>query len=163
MITCRTFWIAAVASRRTPGFLTERAWLVTNGLGRYASERFLKESGYQGNGMKKARLRLTNEFAVVLGNRKSQAAEMVLGGGDKEGDSHNRHRGADQWLYVVSGTGIAIVNGKRYRMTPRSLLLIEHGDEHEIRQTGREPLRTVNIYVPPAYSANGDPLPRGRR
>ena len=113
--------------------------------------------------MKKAKLRLTNDFAVVLGNRKSQAAEMVLRGGDKEGDSHNRHRGADQWLYVVSGGGVAIVNGTRHRIAARSLLLIEHGDEHEVRQTGKEPLRTLNIYVPPAYSANGDPLPRGRR
>ena len=113
--------------------------------------------------MKKAKLRLTNEFAVVLGNRKSQAAEMVLRGGDQEGDSHNRHRGADQWLYVVSGGGVAIVNGTRHRIAARYLLLIEHGDEHEVRQTGKGPLRTLNIYVPPAYSSNGDPLPRGRR
>ena len=113
--------------------------------------------------MKKTKLTLTKDFAVVLGNRKSQAAEMVLRGGDKEGDSHNRHRGADQWLYVVSGGGVAIVNGTRHRITARSLLLIEHGDEHEVRQTGKQPLRTLNVYVPPAYSANGDPLPRGRR
>ena len=29
-------------------------------------------------------------------------------------------------------------------------MLIEHGDEHEIRNTGRTLLRTLNIYVPPA-------------
>jgi len=113
--------------------------------------------------MKKTKLRLAKDFGIVLGNRKSQAAEMVLHAGDKEGDSRNRHRGADQWLYVVSGNGVAIVNGDRHRIAPRSLILIEHGDEHEIRQTGKQPLRTVNIYVPPAYLQSGDPLPRGRR
>ena len=64
--------------------------------------------------MKKAKLRLTKVFVVVLGNRKAQAAEMVLRRGDKEGDSHNRHRGADQWLFVVSGDGVVIVNGTRH-------------------------------------------------
>ena len=112
--------------------------------------------------MKKAKLRLTNEFAVVLGNRKSQAAEMVLRRGDREGDSHNRHRSADQWLYVVSGTGIAIVNGSRHRITARSLLLIEHGDEHQIRQSGSEPLRTLYLLAPGVFR-EGDPLPSGRR
>ena len=112
--------------------------------------------------MKKAKLRL-NEFAVMLGTRTSQAAEMVLRRTDQEGDARNRHQRADQWRYVVSGAGVAVVNGTRHRISARSLLLIERGDEHEIRQTGREPLRTLNLYVPPAYSTNDDPLPRGRR
>jgi oxalate decarboxylase/phosphoglucose isomerase-like protein (cupin superfamily) len=42
-------------------------------------------------------------------------------------------------------------------------MLIEHGDEHEIRNTGDDNLVTLNIYVPPAYDKAGDPLPRGRR
>jgi mannose-6-phosphate isomerase-like protein (cupin superfamily) len=42
------------------------------------------------------------------------------------------------------------------------VLLIERGDTHEIRNTGRQPLRTLNVYVPPAYTKGGDPLPRGR-
>jgi hypothetical protein len=42
-------------------------------------------------------------------------------------------------------------------------LLIERGDEHEIRNTGKEALRTINFYVPPAYSANAEALARGRR
>jgi oxalate decarboxylase/phosphoglucose isomerase-like protein (cupin superfamily) len=44
----------------------------------------------------------------------------------------------------------------------RTLLLIERGEAHEIRNTGRRPLRMLNFYIPPAYRANGDPLPRGR-
>ena|SRR5438067_10296305 len=112
--------------------------------------------------MKHKSLRFGQGFRVAAGNRRSQAAEMVLAPGDSEGGPDNRHRGSDQWLYVVSGTGRAAVAGKHYRLRPGQLLLIERGDTHEIRNTGRVPLRTVNVYVPPAYTKSGDPLPRGR-
>jgi mannose-6-phosphate isomerase-like protein (cupin superfamily) len=75
--------------------------------------------------MKRKRLRLGKGFRVALGNRRSQAAEMVLPPGDAEGDSRNRHRGADQWLFVVSGTGTATINGKRYPLRGGVLVLIE--------------------------------------
>jgi hypothetical protein len=42
-------------------------------------------------------------------------------------------------------------------------LLIEHKDEHEITATGREPLRTLNFYVPRAYTKSGDELPAAKR
>jgi oxalate decarboxylase/phosphoglucose isomerase-like protein (cupin superfamily) len=41
-------------------------------------------------------------------------------------------------------------------------VLIERGDTHEIRNTGRTPLRTLNFYVPPAYTSDGDELPVGK-
>ena len=41
-------------------------------------------------------------------------------------------------------------------------LLIRRGDVHEIRDTGKEPLKTLNVYVPPAYTPEGDELPAGK-
>jgi mannose-6-phosphate isomerase-like protein (cupin superfamily) len=113
--------------------------------------------------VKKKALRFGRGFRVVLGNRRSQAAEMVLPPGKAEGDSDNRHRGADQWLFVESGTGVATVNERRYALKPGTLLLIEKGDEHKILNNSRGLLRTLNFYVPPAYDAEGDELPRGHR
>jgi mannose-6-phosphate isomerase-like protein (cupin superfamily) len=113
--------------------------------------------------MKKKKLRFGEGFRVGPGNRRAQAAEMVIPPGDAEGDPSNRHRGADQWLFVVAGQGSALVNGRRHRLGPGSLLLIEAGDRHEVRNTGRTLLRTLNIYVPPAYDRRGNELPRGRR
>jgi hypothetical protein len=40
--------------------------------------------------------------------------------------------------------------------------LIEHGDLHEIRNTGRALLKTLNFYVPPAYDAEGNELRAGK-
>jgi mannose-6-phosphate isomerase-like protein (cupin superfamily) len=113
--------------------------------------------------MKRTQLRLRPGFRVVLGNRRAQAAEMTIPPGKAEGDPRNRHRGADQWLFVVAGTGRALVNGRRYPLRAGSLLLIEHGDRHEVRNTGRAPLRTLNLYVPPAYRQDGEELPAGQR
>ena len=88
---------------------------------------------------------------------------MVLAPGDAEGGADNRHRGADQWLFVVSGSGEAIVNGRRYALAAGSLVFIQRRERHQVRNTGRGLLRTLNFYVPPAYKANGDPRPRGRK
>jgi len=113
--------------------------------------------------MKHAQLRLQSNFKVVLGSRRSQADEMVLLPGESEGGPDNRHRGADQWLFVVSGTGQAIVNRRRYRLRAGTLLLIEHGDMHEIENTGRERLVTLNFYVPPAHTSTGEELQAGKK
>jgi mannose-6-phosphate isomerase-like protein (cupin superfamily) len=113
--------------------------------------------------MKRKRLRFGRGFRVAMGNRRSQAAQMVLAPGKSEGDPGNRHKGADQWLFVVSGTGRATVNRRRYALGPGTLLLIERGDEHEIRNTGRGLLKTLNFYVPPAYRSDEAELPAGKR
>ncbi len=107
-------------------------------------------------------LRFGAGFSVALGNARGQAATMVIAPGDCEGGPDNRHRGADQWLYVVSGTGVAVLGGRAHRLTAGSIVLIERGTTHEIRNTGRTPLKTLNVYVPPAYRSDGEELPRGR-
>ena len=113
--------------------------------------------------MRKKHLRFGRGFRVAMSNRRAQVAEMVLEPGKSEGDPGNKHRGADQWLFVVSGTGVAIVNDRRHPLKPGSMMLIEKGDRHEVKATGREPMRTLNFYTPPAYDSEGDELPPGKR
>jgi mannose-6-phosphate isomerase-like protein (cupin superfamily) len=112
--------------------------------------------------MRRKHLRFGEGFRVIFGNARAQAAEMVIPPGDAEGDPRNRHRGADQWLFVVSGRGRAWVNGRRHPLRAGALLLIERGDRHEIRNTGRALLRTLNFYAPPAYTKKGNELPAGK-
>jgi mannose-6-phosphate isomerase-like protein (cupin superfamily) len=112
--------------------------------------------------VKRKQLRFGRGFRVAIGNRRSQAAEMVISPGKAEGDPDNRHRGADQWLYVLSGSGVATVNDKRYPLRAGSLMLIERGDRHEVRNTGRGLMKTLNFYVPPAYDSEENELPAGK-
>jgi mannose-6-phosphate isomerase-like protein (cupin superfamily) len=62
----------------------------------------------------------------------------------------------------VSGTGVAVVEGARVRLRAGTLLLVRRRERHEVRNTGRTPLRTLNFYSPPAYRADGEPRPAGR-
>jgi mannose-6-phosphate isomerase-like protein (cupin superfamily) len=107
-------------------------------------------------------LRFGKGFSVALSNQRGQAATMVIAPGDCEGGPRNRHRGADQWLYVPSGKGSATVGRQEHALKSGALLLIQKGTTHEIRNTGSTPLKTLNFYVPPAYSKDGTELPRGR-
>ena len=112
--------------------------------------------------MRRKTLRFGHGFRVAHTAAGLQAAEMVIAPGGAEGGPDNRHRGADQWLFVVSGTGLARVEGERIPLKAGVLLLIKRRERHEIRNTGRTPLRTLNFYRPPAYDADGEPLAAGR-
>jgi mannose-6-phosphate isomerase-like protein (cupin superfamily) len=113
--------------------------------------------------MQRKHVRFGRGFRVLMGNRRVQAASMTIAPGGKEGGPGNRHRGADQWLFVVEGKGRAFIKGQSLPLNPGTLLLIAHGDRHEIRNTGRALLKTLNFYSPPAYTAAGHELPAGRR
>ena len=71
--------------------------------------------------------------------------------------------GADQWLFVVSGSGAAKINGREIDLGAGMMVLIERGDTHEIRNTGQSLLKTVSVYVPPAYRDEETELPAGKR
>jgi mannose-6-phosphate isomerase-like protein (cupin superfamily) len=112
--------------------------------------------------MQHKHLQFGHGFRVVLGDDHSQAAQMALAPGESEGGPDNRHRGADQWLYVVAGTGVAVVEDERIELREGTLVLIERGERHEVRNTGETPLKTLNVYVPPANTEAGEELPAGK-
>jgi len=113
--------------------------------------------------MRHASLDFNEPFKVLFELRQVQAAVMCVAAGDKEGGPDNRHRGADQWLYVVAGQGVALVGGIEKPLAPGDLLVIEQGEKHEIRNKSGEPLQLLTWYHPPAYTANGEPLPAGEK
>jgi mannose-6-phosphate isomerase-like protein (cupin superfamily) len=90
---------------------------------------------------------------------------MTLAPGEaSEDEPANEHPLCEQWMFVVSGRGQAIVRRKGGRLqtvclSPGSLLVVLKREPHQIKNTGAEPLRTINLYVPPAYGRDGEPLP----
>ena len=99
-------------------------------------------------------------FDVLTATRSAQAAMMTLRPGQSTSDEpENEHPRAEQWLFVVRGTGRAVVGGRRVMLKAGSLLLIEKGEPHLITNTGRKPLVTLNLYCPPAYTAGGEVKP----
>ena len=102
-------------------------------------------------------------FRVLASSNAAQAAMMVLNPGQSTGEKQNEHPRSEQWLYVVSGTGRARVGRRSVKLKAGSLLLVEQNEEHQVENTGRtKPLVTLNFYVPPAYTPQGDVRPRAK-
>jgi mannose-6-phosphate isomerase-like protein (cupin superfamily) len=98
-------------------------------------------------------------FAVLARTRNAQAATMTLApGATSDEDSANEHAWAEQWLYVVSGSGTARIGKRTVRLREGSLLLIAKREPHKIRAGRRSRLVTFNVYVPPASDGSGEPL-----
>lgn len=100
--------------------------------------------------MKHVEVRVKPGFNVLAETKQSQAATMAIKPGDSEGGPENKHH-ADQWLYVMSGEGEAVVEGQTVELFEGTLLLIAAGETHEIKNNSEETLRTLNIYAPPEF------------
>ena len=101
--------------------------------------------------MRRTHLAFDRFFDVRLTTDDAQAAEMTLEPGQSTGGPDNAHADSDQWLYVVSGSGRAVVEGETVRLDSGDLVVVEAGETHEIENDGNEPLQTLNLYVPPDY------------
>ena len=96
-------------------------------------------------------------FTILASTTTAQAAMMTLKPGQSSSDEpENEHPRCEQWLFVLRGTGRAVVGKRRVALKEDSLLLIEKGEAHQITNTGRSPLVTLNFYAPPAYTKAGE-------
>ena len=109
------------------------------------------------------------QFDVMAKTRALQVAMMTLrGDACSDDEPNNEHPRSEQWLFVLAGRGTAIViprGGRRrtLKLKAGDLLLIEHGELHQIKNSGRGSLRTINFYAPPAYKPDGSVRPAARR
>jgi mannose-6-phosphate isomerase-like protein (cupin superfamily) len=99
--------------------------------------------------MERTHLDFDRYFSVVMETDDAQAAEMTVEPGRAVGGPDNYHTESDQWLFVVSGTGVATVDGEDQRLQAGDLIRIEAGERHGIENDGEEPLETLNFYTPP--------------
>lgn len=105
-----------------------------------------------------------SKFNILFATRNAQAAMMTLRpGGTSEDEPGNEHRRSEQWMFVIEGSGEAVIGKRpgalrRAKFAKNSLLLIEKGELHQIKNTGKKSLVTLNFYAPPAYDKDGEPL-----
>ena len=99
--------------------------------------------------MERTHLDFDRYFEVVMQTDEAQAAEMTIAPGRTVGGPDNYHRESDQWLFVVSGTGVATIDGAAERLDAGDLLRVAAGERLGIENDGDAPLETVNFYTPP--------------
>ncbi len=104
------------------------------------------------------------KFNLLANTRELQAAMMTLKpGGTSDDEPSNEHARSEQWLFVISGSGEVRIGKERskvrtVKIDANSLLIIEKGELHQVRNTGKRPMRTINFYAPPAYDENEEPI-----
>jgi mannose-6-phosphate isomerase-like protein (cupin superfamily) len=109
------------------------------------------------------------KFNLLANTRQVQAAMMTLRpGGTSDEEPSNEHSGSEQWLFVISGSGEAKIGKRRgqlrrIKLEAGSLLIIEKGELHQIVNSSKRSLRTINFYAPPAYDEEGEPIGTLRR
>ena len=112
--------------------------------------------------MKHAKVAYVPGFHILTGDARSQAATLVIQPGKHVGGPDNTHRGADQWIYVESGSGEATIDGATHPLEKGSLILIQRTQAHGFRNSGQTPLNILTFYVPPAYDESENELPAGQ-
>ena len=96
----------------------------------------------------------TNTDAFVLANKATVGCENIefflteiRPGGEAEEDIHSISEHA---YFVISGRGLATVEGKEYIVEPNDCLYIPPGAKHGIKPIGRETLRFLVWMAPPS-------------
>jgi mannose-6-phosphate isomerase-like protein (cupin superfamily) len=65
-----------------------------------------------------------------------------------------KHDETTQFFRIESGTGVAILGKKKYKLKPDYVLVVPPNTAHEIIQTGDAPLKLYTIYSPPEHPKN---------
>ncbi len=105
------------------------------------------KKGYVVN-IEKETLENENFRKVLYTSNYSQLVVMSIEPGD---DIGTEVHGLDQFIRIESGKGKAILNGQEYEIEDDWAVVIPAGVEHNIVNTGDEPLKLYTIYSPPEH------------
>lgn len=91
-----------------------------------------------------------NNFRKVLfTNKHSQVVLMSIKPGEDIGLETHEHN--DQFLYFVSGSGIAHVAGEEHEIKAGDAVDVPAGTEHNFTNTGNADLKLFTVYAPPEH------------
>ncbi len=52
---------------------------------------------------------------------------------------------------MLDGRGVAIVEGKRVKLSAGDTVIVKAGEKHQFKNTGRTAFKAITFYAPPAY------------
>jgi mannose-6-phosphate isomerase-like protein (cupin superfamily) len=87
---------------------------------------------------------------VIYTAQHMQLVLMSLGAGEEIGEEV--HAESDQFFRVEAGTGEAWMNGVATAIKDGCAIVIPAGVPHNIRNTGRAPLKEYTLYAPPHHA-----------
>lgn len=95
---------------------------------------------------------LANEYFrhVLYTRMHSQLVVMSLLPGEDIG--METHPTSDQILYIVAGSGQAIINGEKKSIQKHSIIFVPAGAEHNIISSSKEKMKLFTVYAPATHA-----------
>jgi mannose-6-phosphate isomerase-like protein (cupin superfamily) len=91
-----------------------------------------------------------NNFRKVLfTGQKSQLVVMSIPVGGEVGEE--THKYVEQTLFFLSGTGEAVLDGKRFSIGAGDVVVVTPGTKHNFLNTGATALKIYTVYAPPNH------------
>lgn len=98
-----------------------------------------------------ARLTVANENyrRVLYTGQHMQLVLMSLKPGEEIGEEV--HKADDQFFRVETGEGEIVINGAKHRVSAGFAMIVPAGARHNVRNTGKMPLKIYTLYAPPVH------------
>jgi mannose-6-phosphate isomerase-like protein (cupin superfamily) len=91
----------------------------------------------------------SNFRKVLYTGEHTQLVLMTLNEGEEIG--MEVHPDIDQFFRFESGSGQCVINGNEYDVKDGDCIIIPAGSQHNIINTGKEPLKMYTLYSPPHH------------
>ncbi|HEY7864271.1 MAG TPA: cupin domain-containing protein [Thermoanaerobaculia bacterium] len=86
---------------------------------------------------------------VLYTGKHIQLVLMMLRPGEEIGEEI--HSDGDQFFRVEEGEGEVWIDGARTKIEGDTAIIVPAGARHNVRNTGREPLKLYTLYAPPEH------------
>lgn len=100
------------------------------------------------------------DWYYLLGPQNSQAKNLVFGLAEFPAGTlaaAHSHQAEEEIIYILSGQGAIIAEGKETRLEPGVAVFIPPELMHQIRVDGEESLKLVTVFSPPVTPGAYDP------
>ena len=86
---------------------------------------------------------------VIFTGRKSQLVLMDIKPREDIGEETHKH--VEQTLFLLSGKGKSILNGKSHSFNPGDVIVVTPGTKHNFVNIGKTSMKIYTIYSPPNH------------
>jgi quercetin dioxygenase-like cupin family protein len=100
------------------------------------------------------------DWFYLLGPQNSQAKNLAFGLAEFPAGTlavAHTHQAEEEIIYILSGEGAIISDGKETRLEPGLAVFIPPGLSHQIKVDGEAPLNLVTLFSPPVTPGAYDP------
>ena len=87
---------------------------------------------------------------VLYTGRHLQLVLMSLRAGEEIGEE--THPDRDQFFRIEGGRGEVWIDGRRSEIESDTAIVVPAGARHNVRNTGREPMKLYTVYGPPEHN-----------